>query len=452
MNTNNDQLNKALTILKVISCVSGQGSQQEKINILKSADSPEFRQILKYAFDPLLPTHINKIERIIAVRECNYKRFIDLMEKLISVVAVNNELRAYASDIVYNTNYMSSLNEILEKIVTKKLNIGIGIKSINKALGEEVIFDLEMMKAEDDMRIVESWFNSGEEVYAEFKYDGIRIWGRMENGEVKDLFTYNNNQLPLEFMLTVTEEIESIFPKNYTGIIDGEITGVDRQSVSGLVGKIINGTAYSGIDDNFIFNVFDWERLNILKDKKGKLTYKLRRKVLESIFVRNQSKKVILSESRKVNNMDELMSYFNELIAAGYEGVVVKCGSCVYEARRSKSWVKIKAVRECDLLITDIFPGEKGTKREYTIGGFKCQSQDGLIIVKVGSGFKDEQLEEIAKNIKRFGKDFYVGKVVSVKYNSRIKEKSGQYSLFLPRLSEIRIDKTKADIFTQIKA
>jgi hypothetical protein len=64
----------------------------------------------------------------------------------------------------------------------------------------------------------------------------------------------------------------------------------------------------------------------------------------------------------------------------------------------------------------------------------------------VGSGFNDEDRNSIkAADV--------IGKIVAVKYNARIKNKSegATESLFLPIFLEIREDKTQADSAGSIK-
>jgi hypothetical protein len=62
----------------------------------------------------------------------------------------------------------------------------------------------------------------------------------------------------------------------------------------------------------------------------------------------------------------------------------------------------------------------------------------------VGSGFNDAQR-------KQYWKENLVDKIVAVKYNSRIKNKAGEESLFLPVFIELRDDKDVADTTKVIK-
>jgi ATP-dependent DNA ligase len=139
----------------------------------------------------------------------------------------------------------------------------------------------------------------------------------------------------------------------------------------------------------------------------------------------------------EIETPDQIASIYKNIIDQGGEGVICKNDE-VYECKRSKSWVKFKEVNECDLIITGWYPGEG--KREGFIGGFFCEDSEGIIKVKVGSGFTDHDLQEISKD-----PDSHINKVCSVLYNVIINDKNNNWSLFLPRFVELRHDKDVAD-------
>ena len=77
------------------------------------------------------------------------------------------------------------------------------------------------------------------------------------------------------------------------------------------------------------------------------------------------------------------------------------------------------------------------------IGSLCCESADGKVKVYVGSGFTDEQRNASPSE--------YYDKIIAVKYNARIKNVSGEESLFLPIFLEVRNDKEVADNSKKIK-
>lgn len=447
------------TFLK-ISETKGAGSAAIKRNLVSGVDNlfqhiydEKFRGlfdfVLKVGLDSMLVTHINAIKLVETESQgLNLLSFYELVSRLISVRAVNNELRGLAAD--YVNSYPVKYRKILSKVLTKGLNIGMGVKEVNKALGRVLIQDIEIMKAESDISIVKKWFERGEEVWAEMKYDGIRGFAEMVASGVKSIKTYNMSELDIGFMTNITEQLNKIHPvwvhyiKEPHYFFDFEITGKERQSVSGEVNKLIQGTAKQGCDKNWVANVFDVHTWEVFDGLPSRVPYSKRRQILEGVVSRTEGDlpNILVAERWKVNNYEELMTLFGKVLEMGCEGLVVKCASGVYEMKRSANWVKMKAEREVDLMIVGWFKGTPGTKRENTIGGFVCQTSDGLLEVSVGSGFKDKDLDIIMKS----GPDSYIGKIAKIKYNEVISKKDSEIkSLFLPRFCEIRFDKNVAN-------
>jgi DNA ligase-1 len=138
-----------------------------------------------------------------------------------------------------------------------------------------------------------------------------------------------------------------------------------------------------------------------------------------------------------------LERYARENVADGFEGIMIKDLEAFYECKRTTSWMKWKPTVTVDLEVIDV---EEGTgKNKGRLGALVCESSDGVIRVNVGSGYSDEQRGDYT-----FSK--VVGKIATVRYNARIKERSGETeSLFLPRFIELREDKDIAESSKSIK-
>jgi len=152
--------------------------------------------------------------------------------------------------------------------------------------------------------------------------------------------------------------------------------------------------------------------------------------------------KIHLVESKSVGSFEEAQKIFEEYLAQGQEGIILKDMSGVWEDKRVKTQVKFKAELDCDLKVIGIQPGTG--KYEGLVGALLCESEDGIIKVDVGSGLSDFDRKEFTTNSP-------VGKIVAVVYNARIKNKQGEESLFLPRLVEVREDKNFADSAKKIR-
>jgi DNA ligase-1 len=365
------------------------------------------------------------------------------MENLKSAPAANDNLRGQATSLI-NSRLSEDpiedkqLREILMKIFTKRMNSGIGAKLINKALGTELIPDPSLMLATDDQKEVLDW----DKIYCEEKYDGVRVIAVGDKDKGFQFYTRAFNELDKSRLSSIERDlIQILHNANIVGEIffDGELTDLNRKSVSGKVTQILKGTAPKDIDKEFMFNVFDIEKASVLKIGNGTTPFLKRRKELEFLtsFLSPNSQ-VKLARQWVVDSMEETQKIYGLIISMGGEGVILKPGNHVYECKRSRSWVKLKQVQDCDLEIIGWYPGEG--KREGLIGGFICTDASRTLQVKIGSGFTDADLKTLSSN-----PDQFIGRVAAVQFNEPITDKFGNRSLFLPRFIEVRSDKNQAD-------
>jgi len=308
-------------------------------------------------------------------------------------------------------------------------------------LGKELIPDPSLMLATDDQKEVLGW----DKIYCEEKYDGVRVIAVGDKEKGFQFYTRAFNELDKTRLSSIERDLVQILHNSNIVeevFFDGELTDLNRKSVSGKVTQILKGTAPKGIDKEFMFNVFDLEKSSVLKVGHGTTPFIERRKELEVLtsFLPSNSQ-VKLARQWVVDSMEETQKIYGLIISLGGEGVILKPGHHVYECKRSKSWVKLKQVQDCDLEITGWYPGEG--KREGFIGGFICTDASRTLEVKIGSGFTDADLKTLSAN-----PDQWIGQVAAVQFNEPITDKFGNRSLFLPRFIEVRSDKNQADDMT----
>jgi DNA ligase-1 len=433
-------MEKELKALIQIETTTGTGSQSIKSEILRSNNTEIMQKILDVSFNPFITTKLHKI-KVFPFKENIenvFEEFCSIVNYLNLIPSANDGIRKKVSDFISNCHPDPEIREMMKKIITKTVNIGIGAKLINKALGSELIPDPSLMLATDEHETIEKWPLQ----YCEEKYDGVRILAVYEHKTgLINYYTRAFNSIPAVYLEKITQEISKIMISSnisFDCFLDGELTDFDRKSVSGKVTQMLKGSPLISIQDNIIYNVFDFDSLASINSGKGNVPFSERRKNLESLFNGRIFSHLVLAKSYETKDISEIKKIYQDIVLKGGEGVIVKNPNHVYECKRSKNWIKFKEVLECDLIITGWYPGEG--KRTGLIGGFCCQDASGKYTVKVGSGFTDSDLKTISKN-----PDEYVGKIVSIQYNALIEDKHGNKSLFLPRLSEIRFDKQTAD-------
>jgi len=439
---------KELEVLSRMENLTGNGSQKEKQKLISENLTEQMIFILDVCFNPFVTTKLHKLEffesqpsRKFSDDPSSYwTKFRELVEDLKKAPAANDLLRSRAQDLldhsfVDDVSLDVELRKSLMKILTKRMNVGIGAKLINKAVGKELIPDPSLMLATDDQAEIGKW----DKIYCEEKYDGVRVIAiKNDNGDFS-FFTRAFNELDSSKLKNISNELKKASGSLTGFFFDGELTDHNRKSVSGKVTQILKGTAPENIDESFLFNVFDVVASSVLDLGIGTVPYTERRKLLSTLISENLSENscVRLGQMWQVESMDQILSIYKRIVDDGGEGVICK-NDHFYECKRSKSWVKLKEVNDCDLVITGWYPGEG--KREGMIGGFFCEDKTRQVKVKVGSGFTDNDLKFLSDN-----PDSFIGKIAAIQYNVVISDKHDNWSLFLPRFVEIRNDKDSAD-------
>jgi DNA ligase-1 len=446
---------KELLIFSTIEGLTGNGSQKEKQKLIAEHLSDTMRYMLDVCFNPFVTTKLHKLD----FRETPIESFyswsdvVDLVEELKVAPAANDSLRNRANrfincKLVDDPEEDAKLRKVLMKILTKRMNIGIGAKLINKAIMQELIPDPSLMLATDDQKEIEKW----KKIYCEEKYDGVRVIAKGSSKTGFTFFTRAFNELDRNKLTNIEKSLSEVCKtletsdSNLQIFFDGELTDKDRKSVSGKVTQILKGTAPDNIDESFVFNVFDVENYSVLETGKGTTPYLKRRRLLEKFFENSSEESPVrIARLWEAESMDEVNEVYKQIVSLGGEGVILKKEDHFYECRRSKSWIKLKEVNDCDLLVTGWYEGEG--KREGYIGGLICTDLTGTLHVRIGAGFTDQDLKMLSEDTNQLA-----GKIASVQYNVTITDKHGNRSLFLPRFVEVRSDKNQPDDMSKLFA
>ncbi|MEM5879246.1 MAG: non-homologous end-joining DNA ligase [Candidatus Aenigmatarchaeota archaeon] len=122
-----------------------------------------------------------------------------------------------------------------------------------------------------------------------------------------------------------------------------------------------------------------------------------RKKILEKVV--KESSRILIS----AYVIGEGEKFFEEVKAKGLEGVMAKRIDSNYEiGKRSKNWLKIKALNSLDAIICGYTLGEG--KREKYFGALLLGAMhEGKLryIGKVGTGWEEKDLKELAQRLKK---------------------------------------------------
>jgi DNA ligase-1 len=191
-----------------------------------------------------------------------------------------------------------------------------------------------------------------------------------------------------------------------------------------------------------------------------------RRKILESVV--KESAVVKIAKQIVTDKKEEIEKVYKEALKAGHEGAMLKNPKSPYTpGKRGKHWLKLKEVMETlDLVVVG---GEWGEgRRSHLIGTFELACRDPttgklLRIGKLGTGFTDEDLEELTELfkpliIKEEGKRVVFKPKIVFEVAYQEIQKSPKYesgfALRFPRFVRIRDDKgvEDADTLDRVKS
>ena len=333
--------------------------------------------------------------------------------------------------------------KVIERIIQKDLKCGVQVSTAN-AVWTGLIHDYPCMLCSPfEQKLVDKVQFPA---LVQTKMDGMRFNAIVRNGSV-EYRSRNGKEIQLlgnldADFIKMAGDVDCVF--------DGELLVVDtnpdeivldRQTGNGILNKANKGTISAAEAAQVRATVWDMIPYMYFMEGEYNANYGERWERLNKIHAKASPKKVNLVTSWEVENYEEAKTLFEGLLADGEEGIILKDKRSIWENKRSKGQIKFKGELECDLKIVGV---EEGTgKYAGMLGAILCESSDGVIKVRAGSGFTDDQRKTLDAEI--------IGKIAAIKYNMRIKNKAGEESLFLPIVLEVRDDKEVADSSKDIK-
>lgn len=218
-------------------------------------------------------------------------------------------------------------------------------------------------------------------VYEE-KYDGYRILAYKEGAKVT-LLSRNGNDRTATFA-SVGGSIAKLSQRNL--LLDGEVVAFDGKGVSRF--QLLQRGDVSNA-----FAVFDCLYRDGRDLRREPLT--ARRRELEEA-IGKESKELFLSQRLASDGLEA----YRIAKRRNLEGLVAKDLESPYEEKRSRFWLKVKVHQEDEFVIAG-FTAPQGSRQHIGALLLGAYASDGLHFVgKVGTGFSQERLAELAKLFK----------------------------------------------------
>jgi hypothetical protein len=445
-------------ILQILNDIGSDTKRSHKEAIIEvHKDNKLFLRVLTLALDPYINFYIR------AIPDYSFK-FLNEGESHQSLEWALGELEQLSTRqitgnaaIQHLRGILSALNSddatVVERIIGKDLRCGAGDGTVNRVIpGFIPAYPCLLARPYDEKNIKNITYPA----LSQLKADGLRVNFHIDGNKVSICGRSGRSIDLLGYMEPEFVELGKQFGKPV--VIDGELVVVDdsgnllsRKVGNGIINKAIKGTISP--EEAKMVRAQIWDVIPVSEFKAGISK--------DNYFIRyNRIADAIIDvvdtldyapfwaiPTRIVNSLSEAVAHFEELLASGEEGTILKNYCGLWEDTRSKHLVKFKAERDADMEVIGWNPGEG--KFVGMVGSLIVASSDRLVEASI-SGFPDELRAEITRDI-----NSWVGSIVAVLYNERISSKekgrAGVDSLFLPRFAERRYDKSIANSSKEIK-
>jgi DNA ligase-1 len=423
----------------IIQRLQADNSRLAKEAILEAAATEgltEFFDGLRMALDNLYTFGVKQvpIKQEDSGQGLAWTNFVELADALYRRKITGHEARD-AILLAMGVATKEQWNDWYRLILQKDLRSGISEKTVNKVLKKTDIAPVpvfEVMLAHDGAN--HETKITGKKLL-EPKLDGVRAV-TVVDFESRTVTMYTRNGKVLENFGHITKYLEDNLDNiGRSYVMDGEVVSKSFQDLMKQVHRKENVQASDA-------RLCLFDIVPLVEFKQGKSVMAQRRR---SKFLRENFSKIFADSGfieiipQKEVNLDEFIGdieyrdYNKEMVAAGYEGIMIKDPEAKYECKRSVSWLKQKPFIEVSLSITAV---EEGTGRNVgRLGALVCEGVDDskAIRVNVGSGFTDGNRSSYWEE-----RDTIVGQVVEVRADAITQNQDGTYSLRFPRFMRFR--------------
>lgn len=439
-----------MSILSILDEIAATSSRNEKEAIIrKNVGNELLRRVFRMAYDPQLNFYMRKVP----VQETHsgdktLSQGLDYIERMLALREITgNDAKTAVAELLWALSEDDAT--VLTRVLKKDLRVGCTSDTANK-VWKDLVPEYPCLLAQPDKEKTRAKIKFP--AVAQFKSDGMRVNAHVNIED--ESVTYisrngktvycNSEEMDAEFV-SFAKYLGAFepFDDSVVRIIDGELlwmlpdgTVAPREIGNGKCNKATKGEMSPEDLKNFTVAVWDAIPESSFKAGVCGVKYKTKLWILDDIPKLN-FKHILAIPSRVVNSWDEANEWFTEVLAEGGEGLIIKNIDHVWENKRSKDLVKMKAEVENDFEVVGFNFGRG--KYEGMIGSYVMRSKCGTVEFNCAGMSDAARAEDPMPNI---------GKIAAVRYNMIMESKNGEpRRAFLPRLIEIREDKNEADSF-----
>lgn len=414
--------------------------------VLGSTNSRYFLRGLWFCYNPYVTYGVKQIPDSVGITDAEnpWNDFLSLLDDLSERRLTGQAARDAIQEMSERFD-SEEWNLFLAPILRRDMRCGVSTTTINKILKktdyEIPVFSCQLASNSEgrpEMKGIKR---------LEPKLDGVRVLmavGFPDYGGI-NVVCYSRNGKIFENFQHIEEQIENYADhllkatgvKSGGFVLDGEVVGNSFQELMRQARRKEDVQ-----NDDSVFHIFDvipiedflrghWnaqlsKRLAILEKMQPTIDMMANVELLPHIQVDLDTEE----------GQTELQTYAQDMVAAGYEGIMIKDLDAPYECARSKFWLKWKPTITVDLEVIGI---EEGTGRNKgRLGALVCAGNDHGkdIVVNAGSGFSDKERKQLWED-----RNVIFGRTVEIMADAITQNQDGTYSLRFPRFVRFRDDK-----------
>jgi hypothetical protein len=352
---------------------------------------------------------------------------------------------------------------IIERIIEKDCRLGMGTTNINKIF-KGLIEDTPYMGAISfDEKKARAIFNNNASAYSQIKMDGRYCNAIIRNGEVE--LESRQGEATIVTGATFLDELTQFTDC----VLNGELTidGVSRYESNGIIASITSILSkqeargpietrnhivkfqckhgdFAKALKSIRFTVWDMITVDEYFDQKSDVPYYSRLTDLTSMVELRKPEMISLVEINIADNYEEAIRYFQEALADGQEGTILKSYHGGWKDGKPNWQIKMKLEMDVDLRITGFNYGTG--KNCNVISSVNAESSDGKVVTRP-TGINEAMMQHITDN-----QEALLGTIVECKCSGLSQDSEGNYSLLHPVFKSLRDDKDTCDDLQSIIA
>ncbi len=448
-----------ILIKSILDEVAGESGSNAKMDILKSyVETPLLKEVLYTAKSKKVKFYLKQIPEYTndTIDNMPLEWALEKLSDISNREVTGNEAINYLKTIL--TRLTPDDSYVIERIIDKDLKFGMGTSNINKVFPKLIEKTPYMGAKSFSEDLAKKIFAKGGIAVSQVKMDGRYCNAIIRGGEVelesRQGETTHVGDAKFLRELSVMQDC----------VLNGELTidGLDRYTANGVVASIVDiegkretrgeeATAkkitafekkhgsYQEAIDGIHYTVWDMITVDEYFEKKSTREYAERASILSSTLGKFQMTKCTIVEGAVVKTYEEAMAHFQQILARGEEGTILKALNGTWKDGKPNWQVKMKLEMNIDLRVIGFEYGEKGSKNEHVYSTINLESSCGKLKTNP-SGMKEVMMNDITERHEEL-----MGTIVEIRCCGLSQNSSGEWSTLHPSVVALRDDKDTCD-------